>query len=142
VAIFEPLTPGERARLRRTVDAAAFERFLAAAPDVPRRAAVAHFSREVTPEDVVGFVRDLVAAGAMDAAEAAAFERSLQEEEQRGPAKRTMARRAKPGALAFEPIPHRQFLLQLEAPAEPSLRVLWDAIEPLPWRDRPPHGAG
>ena len=48
----EPLTDVERARLRPSVDAMALQRWLDATRDEVRAAVVAHFSNEVTAEDL------------------------------------------------------------------------------------------
>ena len=108
------LSDADRARLRPTVDAEAFERFLAAIPEEVRpgvkRAAVLHFSRAVTMADIRDF---LSAAGNDDAA--AAVDRAIVAD-------------AAPGAPA--PAAERPF--SMEPPDSPPLRALWDAIEPPP----------
>jgi len=108
------LSDGERARLRPTVDAAAFERFLAAIPDDVRpgvrHAAVLHFSRAVTMADIRDF---LSAVGNDDAA--AAMDRAVDAD---APIPTTAA----PADRIFT----------MEPPESPRLRALWDAIEPPP----------
>ena len=103
------LTTSERTRLRATVDADALERFLAAIPDEVRagvrRAAVLHFSRDVTMAEIQDF---LLAVGNDDAA--AAIESAVA---------------AEPADLP-EPTP-RTF--SMDPPRTPWLRELWDAIE-------------
>ena len=104
------LTTAERTRLRGTVDADALERFLAAIPaDVRagvRRAAVLHFSRDVTMAEIQDF---LLAVGNDDAA--AAMESAVV---------------AEPADLPEPPTP-RTF--SMDPPQTPWLRELWDAIE-------------
>lgn len=104
------LTTSERTRLRATVDAEALERFLAAIPDEVRagvrRAAVLHFSRDVTMAEIQDF---LLAVGNDDAA--AAIESAVA---------------AEPADLPEPPTP-RTF--SMDPPRTPWLRELWDAIE-------------
>jgi hypothetical protein len=104
------LTTSERTRLRATVDADALERFLAAIPDEVRagvrRAAVLHFSRDVTMAEIQDF---LLAVGNDDAA--AAMESAVV---------------AEPADLPELPTP-RTF--SMDPPRTPWLRELWDAIE-------------
>ena len=104
------LTTSERTRLRATVDAEALERFLAAIPDEVRagvrRAAVLHFSRDVTMAEIQDFLRAVgndAAAAAMESAVA-----------------------AEPADLP-EPTTPRTF--SMDPPRTPWLRELWDAIE-------------
>jgi hypothetical protein len=112
------LSASERARLRPTVDADAFERFLAEIPDDVRpgvqRAAVLHFSRGVSMADIRDF---LSAVGSDDAA--AALGPAVDADVTRRPASEA------PGGPA-----DRSFTM--EPPESPRLRALWDAIEPLP----------
>jgi hypothetical protein len=104
------LTTSERTRLRATVDAEALERFLAAIPEEVRagvrRAAVLHFSRDVTMAEIQDF---LLAVGNDDAA--AAMESAVV---------------AEPADLPEPPTP-RTF--SMDPPRTPWLRELWDAIE-------------
>jgi hypothetical protein len=104
------LTTAERTRLRVTVDADALERFLAAIPAEVRvgvrRAAVLHFSRDVTMAEIQDFLR---AAGNDDAA--AAMQSAVT---------------AEPADLPEPPTP-RTF--SMDPPRAPWLRELWDAIE-------------
>jgi hypothetical protein len=113
------LTASERARLRPTVDAQAFERFLAEIPDAVRagvrRAAVLHFSRDVTMADIRDFLSD---AGNDDAA--AAVGRAVDASPRDvGPAPR-------------EQVAPADKLFTMEPPQSRRLRALWDAIEPTP----------
>jgi hypothetical protein len=112
------LTAAERARLRPTVDAEAFERFLAEIPDDVRpgvqRAAVLHFSRGVSMADIRDF---LSAVGNDDAA--AAVGRAVDADAQ-----------ATPAADTETPVAPADRLFTMEPPDSPDLRVLWDAIEP------------
>ena len=117
------LTHAERARLRPTVDADAFERFLAAIPDEVRpgvqRAAVLHFSRNVTMADIRDFLSD---AGNTDAA--AAVDRAI------GGAPRRDEPSPEPSREPYVPVPVADRLFTMEPPKSPRLRALWDAIEP------------
>jgi len=112
------LTASERARLRPTVDAEAFERFLAEIPDDVRpgvqRAAVLHFSRGVSMADIRDF---LSAVGNDDAA--AAVGRAVEASPQETPPSPTGA-----------PVAPADRLFTMEPPESPRLRALWDAIEP------------
>jgi hypothetical protein len=118
------LTADERARLRPTVDAEAFERFLAEIPDDVRpgvqRAAVLHFSRGVTMADIRDF---LSAVGNDDVA--AAVGRAVDADAERAS-----------GAETQEPVAPADRIFTMEPPEGPELRALWDAIEPPP----PPAG--
>lgn len=104
------LTSAERTRLRATVDAEALERFLGAIPAEVRagvrRAAVLHFSRDVTMAEIQDF---LLAVGNEDAA--AAMQSAVV---------------AEPADLP-EPATPRTF--SMDPPRTPWLRELWDAIE-------------
>jgi len=117
------LTQADRARLRPTVDADAFERFLAAIPDEVRpgvqRAAVLHFSRNVTMADIRDFLSD---AGNTDAAAAVgrAVEDAPRPDEPRSPASHE----------PYVPVPVADRLFTMEPPKSAWLRTLWDAIEP------------
>ena len=112
------LTAAERSRLRPTVDADAFERFLAEIPDEVRpgvqRAAVLHFSLDVTMADIRDFLSDV---GNDDAA--AAVGRAVDESAQEP----LWADPENPAAPADR-------LFTMEPPESPRLRALWDAIEP------------
>jgi hypothetical protein len=114
------LSADERARLRPTVDAEAFERFLAEIPDDVRpgvqRAAVLHFSRGVTMADIRDF---LSAVGSDDAA--AAVGRAVD-------AGADLTPRAEPEV----PVAPADRVFTMEPPEGPRLRALWDAIEPGP----------
>ena len=116
------LTDAERARLRPTVDAEAFERFLAAIPEEVRpgvqRAAVLHFSRNVTMADIRDFLND---AGNTDAA--AAVDRAV------GAAPRRDDPPPDASADSYV-VPLADRLFTMEPPKPPWLRELWDAIEP------------
>jgi hypothetical protein len=107
------LTTAERTRLRVSVDADALERFLAAIPEEGRagvrRAAVLHFSRDVTMAEIRDF---LLAVGNDDAA--AAMQSAVADQ---------------PADLPEPPTP-RTF--SMDPPQTPWLRDLWDAIEPPP----------
>ena len=121
------LTEADRARLRPTVDAEAFERFLAEIPDEVRpgvqRAAVLHFSRAVTMADIRDFLSE---AGSDDAA--AVVDRAIRAE---GP--KPQARPARrPDDVAPEATPPDERPFSMEPPESPRLRALWDAIEPQP----------
>jgi hypothetical protein len=122
------LTAAERARLRGSVDVSALERFLAAIPAEVRpgvqRAAVLHFSRDVTMADIRDF---FTAVGSDDAAEA--MGRAIAAEPDDLP-KPEIHPPARPGALAFQPIPTTDQIFTMEPPKGPRLRALWDAIEP------------
>jgi hypothetical protein len=117
------LTDAERARLRPTVDSEAFERFLAALPDEVRpgvqRAAVLHFSRNVTMADIRDFLDD---AGNTDAA--AAVGRAI------GAAPRSDEPSPEASPEPYVPMPVADRLFTMEPPKSPRLRALWDAIEP------------
>lgn len=112
------LTTAERTRLRPTVDSDALERFLAAIPEEVRagvrRAAVLHFSRDVTMAEIRDF---LLAVGNDDAA--AAMQSAVAAE----PADR-------PQREPSAPATPRTF--SMEPPSSPWLRELWDAIEAQP----------
>jgi hypothetical protein len=122
----EPLTMFERARLRPTVRVVALEAWLAATGGDGRRAVIAHFAQEVTPDDLRAAHVELGGT----AAELAELEGILAEPLPSVEPLHTPGPGAPPGALAFVPIPYEQFLLQLAPPDEPSLRSLWEAIEP------------
>ena len=113
----ELLSAAERARLRPTVDAEAFERFLAEIPEPVRpgvqRAAVLHFSRAVSMADIRDFLSDV---GKEDAA--AAVDRSI-------PTVPHADTAEEPDGTAYR-------LFTMEPPESPRLRALWDAIEPSP----------
>ena len=110
------LTTAERTRLRASVDAEALERFLAAIPDEVRygvrRAAVLHFSRDVTMAEIRDF---LLAVGNDDAAQA-----------MQG------AVAAEPADLPESTAPATPRTFSMDPPQTPWLRTLWDAIEPSP----------
>jgi hypothetical protein len=112
------LTTAERTRLRPTVDPVAFERFLAAIPAEVRpgvkRAAVLHFSRDVTMAEIRDF---LLAVGNDDAAEA--MKSAVAAEPADLPTREPAA-----------PTTPRTF--SMDPPQTPWLRELWDAIEPQP----------
>lgn len=107
------LTSAERTRLRSTVDAEALERFLAAIPEEVRtgvkRAAVLHFSHDVTLTEIRDF---LLAVGNDDAA--AAMQSAVAAE----PAGTPQSTPATPRTFSMDP------------PQTPRLRALWNAIEP------------
>jgi hypothetical protein len=130
------LTDAERARLRPTVNADAFERFLAAIPEEVRpgvkRAAVLHFSRAVTMADIRDFLSDV---GSDEAAAAVdrAIAKTPAEPADAAPAdaRPADARPAdEPDAIAHAPPPPVGRLFSMEPPESPRLRALWDAIEP------------
>jgi hypothetical protein len=110
------LTSIERTRLRATVDAEALERFLAAIPEEVRpgvkRAAVLHFSRDVTLAEIRDF---LLAVGNDDAA--AAMQSAVA---------------AEPADLPQSTTPATPRTFSMDPPQTPWLRALWDAIEPPP----------
>ena len=110
------LTSTERTRLRATVDAEALERFLAAIPEEVRtgvkRAAVLHFSRDVTMAEIRDF---LLAVGNDDAA--AAMQSAVA---------------AEPADLPQSTTPATPRTFSMDPPQTPWLRALWDAIEPPP----------
>ncbi|MFN2567124.1 MAG: hypothetical protein ABR499_19170 [Gemmatimonadaceae bacterium] len=114
------LSAADRARLRPTVDADAFERFLEQIPEEVRpgvqRAAVLHFSRAVTMADIRDFLNEV---GNDDAA--AAVDRAI-----------AAAPATEPDTAASEPTPLADRLFSMEPPKSPRLRALWDAIEPQP----------
>ena len=121
------LTLAERRRLRPTVDPAALERFLAAAPDVPRVAVIAHFAIEVYLEDLLAIERIRAEAGEITSAELAAYERQMREPwPDDVPASPPRFSRS---GWRFVPVPHGQYVVQVEAPSDPVLSALWDAIE-------------
>ncbi len=126
------LTDADRARLRPTVDAEAFERFLAELPAEVRpgvkRAAVLHFSRAVTMADIRDFLSDV---GSDDAA--AAVDRAIATRAPEPAAPPADARPAdEPDAVSDAPPPPAERLFSMEPPESPRLRALWDAIEPAP----------
>ena len=122
------LTHADRARLRPTVDADAFERFLAALPEEVRpgvqRAAVLHFSRNVTMADIRDF---LSAVGNDDAA--AAVGRAVDAATPRGD-RSAAGTSAESSGEPYVPVPAADRLFTMEPPKGPQLRALWDAIEP------------
>lgn len=123
------LTADERQRLRPSVNVAALERFLADAPETPRDALIAHFATEVTLDDLLAFMRTMHAAGEVSAAEVEEYERTWRE-----PlpdlAPDDSAPTLESGGVRYVPVPHMQYVLQVEPPVEPELRELWKAIEP------------
>jgi hypothetical protein len=124
------LTVEERRRLRHTVDQAALERFLAAVPDVPRVAVIAHFAIEVYLEDLLAIQRIRAEAGDITSAELEAYERQMREPWP-DDVPESPARSSKSG-WRFVPVPHGEYIVQVEAPSDPVLGSLWDAIEPRP----------
>jgi hypothetical protein len=122
----EPLTAIERARLRRGVRVEALERWLTATGGEMRRLIIAHFAREVTPEDLRAPYAELRSTDG----ELADLERTLAEPlPVEGPV-HVPGPDAPPGALAFSVIPFQQLILEITPPDDPSLHALWDAIEP------------
>ena len=116
------LSAEERARLRPGVDAAALERLLARLPDeAARRAAVLHFAREVTLEDVRALLAE---AGETDALRD--LERSLAEPPPRSPLHPARG----PGTVAYRVVPTDWFGIRVSPPEDPALRALWEAVEP------------
>jgi hypothetical protein len=113
------LTTAERTRLRPSVDPVALERFLAAIPDEVRsgvqRAAVLHFSRDVTMTEIRDF---LLAVGNDDAAEA--MKSAVAAEPADLPTREPDTAPTTPRTFSMDP------------PHTPWLRELWDAIEPQP----------
>lgn len=124
-----PLTAAERQRLRPSVNIPALERFLAAAPETPRGALIAHFAIEVTPDDLLAFMRGIQVAGEASAAEVDEYERTMREPSP-DPAPDGSARAAASSGVRYVPVPHSQYVLRFDPPADPELRALWDAIEP------------
>ena len=124
------LTLDERRRLRPTVDPAALERFLAAAPDVPRVAVIAHFAIEVYLEDLLAIQRIRAEAGEITSAELEVYERQMREPWP-DDVPESPARSSKSG-WRFVPVPHSQYVVQVEAPSDPVLSALWEAIEQPP----------
>ena len=124
------LTVEERHRLRPTVDHAALERFLAAAPDVPRVAVIAHFAIEVYLEDLLALQRIRHQAGEISDADLEAYERTMREPwpddepESSG--------RSSELGLRFVPVPQGVYVVQVQPPSDSVLSALWDAIEPGP----------
>jgi hypothetical protein len=122
----EPLTVIERSRLRPTVRVAALEAWLAATGGDARRTVIAHFAQEVTPDDLRATHFEL----GSTAEELAELERSLVEPLPPAGPLHTPGPDAPPGAVAFVPVPYQQLVVQITPPDEPSLRALWEAIEP------------
>jgi hypothetical protein len=126
------LTAAERARLRPTVDAEALERFLDAIPEEVRlgvqRAAVLHFSRDVTMADIRDFLSDV---GNDDAA--AAMDRAIEKDRAIAaePPRSELEVPTTPGGLADQAAPADR-VFSMDPPESPRLRALWDAIEPPP----------
>ena len=124
------LTVEERRRLRDTVDPAALERFLAAAPSVPRVAVVAHFAVEVYLEDLLALQRIRYEAGEISGAELEEYERTMREPWPDDVPQSSA--HASTSGLRFVPLPQSQYVVQVQAPSDPVLSALWDAIEPGP----------
>lgn len=118
---FHLLSPEDRARLRRTVDAAALERFLASIPPDIRRIAVLTFVRQRTAEDLRILNRELG-----DEQSLAELE-SLLEQPTQPP---LPPHPVPPGSLSYVPAESMSFVVQLEPPREPELLALWRRIEP------------
>ena len=125
-----PLTVEERRRLRPTVDPAALERFLAAAPDVPRVAVIAHFAIEVYLEDLLAVQRLRYEAGEISSAELQDYERTMREPWP-DDAPESSPQSWKHG-WRFVPVSHGEYVLQVHPPSDSGLAALWDAIEPRP----------
>ena len=87
---------------------------------------IAHFAQEVTPDDLRASHVEL---GGTDE-ELAELEQMLAEPlPAEGPVQ-VPGPDAPPGALAFSLIPYQQLVVRVTPPDDPSLRALWDAIEP------------
>ena len=123
------LTVEERRRLRDTVDQTALERFLAAAPEVPRVVVIAHFATEVYLEDLLMLQRIRNEAGEISDAELAEYERTMREPWPDDVSERSVP--SEPG-LRFVLVPHGEYVLHVQAPSDPILSALWEAIEPRP----------
>ena len=123
-----PLTVEERRRLRPTVDPAALERFLAAGPDVPRVAVIAHFAIEVYLEDLLAVHRLRYEAGEISRAELQDYERAMREPWP-DDAPDSPPHSWEHGSQ-FVPVSHGEYVLQVEPPSDPVLTALWNAIEP------------
>jgi hypothetical protein len=123
----EPLTPTERHRLRPGVDPVALERLIAAAGAEARRALVAHFATEVTPDDLRAALNAL---GARD--ELAALERGLDavEHEPVPPPELVEPPPGVPDAVSHIAVPTTNFIMQVGPPEDPVLRKLWEDVEP------------
>lgn len=123
----EPLTGVERARLRPSVRVEALHRFLVATGGAARRTVIAHFSQEVTADDL----RASHAETGSGAEELAELERMLAEPLPTEGRVHTPEPDAPPGALHYVVVPHQDFIIRMYPPDDPSLRALWNAIEPL-----------
>jgi hypothetical protein len=121
-----PLTPTELARLRRSVDPSALERWLSVSGGELRRAIIAHFAETITEDDL----RVTRAECGASAEEMAELELMLAEPPPPPEPMRYPAADAPEGAVAFQFIPTSQLVLFVEPPEDPALRALWDAIEP------------
>jgi len=121
----EPLTPTERGRLRPTVDAATLERWLIATRGLYRPMVIAHFAQEVTADDLRASYGEIPAT----AEEMAELERCLAEEPPPPGPIHHPGPDSPPGAVAFQPVPYTDYILQMTPPDDPPLRDLWDAIE-------------
>lgn len=122
-----PLTELERARLRPTVDAAALERWLIATNDELRVAMIAHFANSVTSDDLRAITR---AIGESADELAALLERAPGELLPPPGALRVPGPGAPPNAVAYIPVPSEQNVVMVEPPDDPTLALLWNAIEP------------
>lgn len=123
----EPLTWFERARLRRSVNVSALERWLTATDGSLRRSYIAHFASEVTPDDLRASHREL---GSTEEA-LSELERTLAAPPPpEGEPVRAPGGNARERPLTFRFIPTQQLIVQFTPPDDPSLRALWDAIEP------------
>jgi hypothetical protein len=119
--MFHFLSDKDRARLRPTVDAAALERFLSAAPRSTHRLAVLSFVRQVTLDDL----RDLNQR--LGDAEA---NRDLDQLLRRPlPPGEVQVPKA-PDGVPFQTLPTINYVTQLMPPDDPALLALWRAIEP------------
>ena len=117
----KPLTAFERQRLRPTVDPAALERWLVVSHGEFRRAMIAHFATEVTEDDLLAVRRE---AGLSDAVDPAAPTIS-----EREPPEAPRDASAPSEGLHFLFVSTWQPIVMVEAPTDPELRALWEAIE-------------
>jgi hypothetical protein len=120
----EPLTTLERRRLRPTVNVVALERWLAVSHGQLRRATIAHFASEITADDLAEVRREAGMAADSDSESAA----SMEDEDSPGLAE---AQSFHLEGRAFRFRSTYQPVVIVSPPTDPTLRALWDAIEPI-----------
>ena len=123
------IPPAERVRLRPTVDVRALERFLALVPVCDRRAMVLSFVSPLTFEDVRDVLMESPDPDAVDVLGTLMRTHEDVSVTLSDPMMRSDDAEV-PTTLRFDCVPTSDWLVQAEPPADPSLRALWDAIEP------------